>query len=85
MRTTKELLQILLNNERLFTRGLCKLTLDLLVREVITENEYQYIKEYLYSSNVITLRKLFGRSYFWKNGEWKPREKWLKSKIKKLK
>ena len=85
MRTTKELLQILLNNKCYFENGLCVLAFNLWYNKIISKKEYLYIKEYLYSSNVITLRKLFGCSYFWIKGEWKPREKWLKSKIKKLK
>lgn len=85
MRTTKELLQILLNNKCYFENGLCVLAYNLWYNKIISKKEYLYIKEYLYSSNVITLRKLFGYSHFWKCGEWEPREKWLKSKIKKLK
>lgn len=85
MRTTKELLQILLNNKCYFENGLCVLAFNLWYNKIISKKEYLYIKEYLNSSNVITLRKLFGSPYFWIKGEWKPREKWLKSKIKKLK
>ena len=85
MRTTKELLQLLLDNKYYFCDGLCGLAVYLYYNKIISKKEYLYIKKYLHSLNVITLRKLFGCSYFWIEGEWEPREKWLKSKIKKLK
>lgn len=45
MRTTKELLQILLNNKCYFENGLCVLAFNLWYNKIISEKEYLYIKK----------------------------------------
>lgn len=91
-----ELLKILLENIHLISayiwlypigynrlypiRGLCRLSKNLFVTDVITEEEYRTIWKYL-DENLPTKQK---NGYCWRMGSKAPRKKWLENQIKLL-
>lgn len=82
-----ELLKILLENIHLISaywlypiRGLCRLSENLFVTDVITEEEYRTILKYL-DENLPTKQK---NGYCWRMGSKLPRKKWLENQIKLL-
>lgn len=79
MRTTKELLQIMLDNIDEMVFGLCGLVSLLRTRGIITLHEYFRLKHYLEDNRP---PELYGSAYWWKIGVKKPRIKWLKKQIK---
>ncbi len=89
MRTIKELLTIVLKNKKLFEdAGLCWLIHQLQLEDTINDDEYTLLNDYIHE-------QLKGHKEYWyvedqsepfyfPIGKWPPRERWLKSKIKKL-
>ena len=90
-----ELLKILLENIHLISAcsgvrkdgiwlcpvgGLCGLSENLFVTDVITEEEYRTILKYL-DENLPTKQK---NGYCWRMGSKLPRKKWLENQIKLL-
>jgi len=93
MRSTKELLQILLDHieELLYlggNLGLCDLTGALGSRNIISTEESFHLWGYIQTHRPINLHYIMSAfhddQYFWKAGRIKPRIKWLKQQIKKL-
>lgn len=89
MRSIKELLQLMLDNEHMFKTGLCMWAMDLDESNLITDDEYYLLGNYIRNNRPIigwiryyTL-SVFFRDYYWKYGNIKPRIKWLKKHIKK--
>jgi hypothetical protein len=89
-RTIKELLQLMLDNQNLFERGLCHWN-DILYRKcLITKKErtklYVYIQDNR-PSMVSSIEAFISRDseYYWKFGNIKPRIEWIKKHIKKNK
>jgi hypothetical protein len=78
MRTTKELLQIMLNNQNLFDGGLCRWAFNLWENRNINYNELNQLNNYI--STHPTLRGI-NRAYYWECGKIKPRIEWLKNHI----
>ena len=89
MRTTKELLQVMLENIDRLDMGLCKLSSVLYYDlKLIDEAEFEIIDSYLIGN--LPERKETGfipriAIYSWPKGEKEPRIKWLKEQIEKLK
>ncbi len=89
MRTEKELLQLMLERQDQFAKGLC-LWVGLLCRaNIITYVEYSLLKEYIdnnrpskYSS--LSAFKNRRGAYYWNKGDIKPRIKWINKQIEKL-
>ena len=83
-RSTLELLKIVLDNvntvESSWIGGLCMLSENLFVTDVITEEEYRTILKYL-DENLPTKQK---NGYCWRMGSKLPRKKWLENQIKLL-
>ena len=86
-RTIKELLQVLLDNEKYFKHGLCGMRMDMRVYGVIDSSESNVLKDFLienlpcekyYSPKYIAL------AYSFPYGEWQPRKQWLEQEINKL-
>jgi len=93
-RTIKELLQVMLDNKQLFSRGLCEWNNKLWEQSFITINEYyllnQYIKDNKPSINEWSISMLLyspGKFsiFYWKCGALYPRVQWLKKHIRKNK
>lgn len=93
MRTKQELLQVYLDNEKLFVTGLCYWTQGLHYRELITEEEASYINTLISKKKPIRTRlqeRLHflpykyrkNTLYYWKIGEIEPRIKFLKRFLK---
>ena len=91
MRSTKELLEIMLQHKHLFYKGLCFWGERLELNSIITKKEgellYEYIKcnrpDYFSWTNFIKGYKSEG--YFFPRGNIKPRIHWIKRHVKKLK
>lgn len=77
MRTTKELLEVMLENIDKLKEGLCLLSLDLRCADLITRDEDMIIMLYL-ENNIKSSR------FAWPVGEKEPRIKWLKEQIEKI-
>lgn len=92
MRTIKEVLQVMLDNKHLFVSGLCNWATLLKIKDVITIEEYQLLKNYIENNrpdyfswtNFVSDYKQEGRGFFFPVGKIKPRIYWIKRHIKKL-
>jgi len=90
MRTTREILEIVLENEFGFRMGLCGWVLNLGGLGVISHSECVKVSRYIndhrpFNTRTIIPFSLIGSAYYWKPGKLEPRVKWLKRHIKKLK
>lgn len=91
MRTIKELLQVMLDNQQYFEDGLCSWVTDLYWEskfKLITHNEVAKIKAYITENrpskfSSISAFKNRHREYYWEVGNINPRIEWLKKHIKK--
>ena len=89
MRSVKELLEVMLERQDQFAKGLC-LWIDLLNWSgVITYDEYHALLNHIddnrpskYSS--LSAYKNRNKNYYWNKGEIAPRIKWIKKQIEKL-
>lgn len=88
-RSIKELLEIMLNNQKYFTYGLCQWIQKLSQIGIITFAEREILQDFIknnkpsiFSSWSVLFNLKCG--YFWKYGKIKPRIKWIKKHIKKL-
>jgi hypothetical protein len=82
----KKLLQLMLDNQDLFTSGLCNWVTNLRMKNIICENEYNIILDYI-NKNAPFLHRLNifkTEPFYWKEGDIAPRIKWLKKHIAKL-
>lgn len=91
MRTTKELLQLMLDNEQLFFTGMCDWICDLEESEIITYREFSHLRCYIGANEPVNnwlyrLFKIFCYTYgFWFPEGWLwPRRRWIKQHIKLL-
>lgn len=88
-RTTKELLQLMLEHQDLFRLGLCRWKISLRECKIITQEESLKLATYIdknrpskYSS-IDAFRKRHS-GFYWEPMEIKPRIKWLKKHIARL-
>lgn len=93
MRTLKELFIVLRDSKDIFVdsevRGLCGFLHVLRSSEIITNDEYWMLDEYItthrprwYSRHYSRASK--GSGYYWPKNHWPPRAKWINSQIRKL-
>jgi hypothetical protein len=87
-RSIKELLEITLENQQYFTKGLCQWVKLLHIVQLINIEEHTMLANYIddntpsvYSS--IDRFKHRNSDYWWKSGDIKPRIKWIKKHIKR--
>ena len=80
MRTTKELLELMLEHQGLFYAGLCRWALYLHRNYLITEVEYLLLNQYIKENKPENA----GRTYYWENGKIAPRIEWINQQIEKL-
>ncbi len=94
MRSIKELLELMLDNKDFFRSGLCQWNNSLYARDIITLDERKILSNYIVSNrppfydsvNMFyhTIRRHDPTGYYyWKDGEIKPRIKWIKKHIAK--
>lgn len=89
MRTTKQLLELMLQNKNLFLNGLCCWAVNLHASCIISNIEYDKLRMYIernrpskYSSVDAYIHS--NSVYYWKMNKIEPRIKWIKKQIKKL-
>ena len=90
MRTTKELLEVMLEHKNLFENtGLCGLAGRLEFRDIINHQEWRRLRDYIkhnrpskYSS--LECFKQRHSAFYWRMGNLAPRVEWIKKHIKKL-
>lgn len=89
-RSIKELLELMLDYEDLFTSGLCGWSMNLCVEELITTSESTILLEYIkinrpvvkwYELSEFYIISKAHSPYFWKEGLLPPRIKWIKRHI----
>jgi hypothetical protein len=85
MRTTKELLEVTLENIDKLETGLCKLVYDLADEHKITKDEYLWLRIYINNNPPRNLQNILNMwdDYYWRLGKVEPRIKWLKKHIEK--
>lgn len=79
-RSTKELFEIMLENQHLYDRGICMWLIKVWASECITCREYGHLRDYLYYN--LPVRNIFG--FCWEVNKIEPRIEWIKSQIEKL-
>ena len=84
MKSNKEILELMLENQHLFREGLCQWAFDTCVRNGLNAEAYNNIDWYIYKNRPINLRTLFNTTYYWDPRNKSPRIKWIKKHIKKL-
>jgi hypothetical protein len=91
MRSIKELLELMLKHKDLFKTGLCFWALRLCAQDIISENEYKSLDEYIknnrpdYFSWTNFVESYDDRGgYYFPSRVIKPRIYWIKTHIKKL-
>lgn len=82
MRTIRELLKIMLDNQELFQTGLCGWCHKLYFKDIITKDEYYIIRNYIYKYPTKRYKTAANSSYYWEIGDIDSRIKWLKKHIK---
>lgn len=94
MRTLKELFNVMLIHQPLFTdtccSGLCSYLYRLAKKEVFSSEEYWLLCDYVDENRPSWYSRHYSYKqrhslYYWPEYEWYPREKWIKSQIQKLK
>jgi hypothetical protein len=86
MRTTKELLTIMLENiDKVKVRGLCGVVANLTMIGIITNGEHEILMDYIVNHRPINLHYMVNNVFYWKPGKKKPRVRWLKRHINKQK
>jgi hypothetical protein len=78
MRTTKELLEIMLKNMSMFKNGLCGLVWALYRENIISAHEYYTLKDVISKGRP---KRTFDDEWYWKPGNKKPRVNWINKQI----
>lgn len=86
MRSIKELLQLMLDNQESFDKGLCHWVKYMYIDGLISNKEFMLLSSYI-DINPPFIYKIYRRhrGYYWKPGNIKPRIDWIKKHIKKNK
>lgn len=84
-RSTKELLQVILDNFYLFGKeknccGLCELRLNIYYKNIINNDENVLIKKYM---SINKPKKTYNNIFWFEPYESEPRKQWLIEEIKK--
>lgn len=82
-RSIKELLQVLLDNEKYFKHGLCGMRMDMRVYGVIDLSESNVLNDFLIE-NLPAPNYGNYYKYSFPYGQWPPRKEWLEQEINKL-
>ena len=87
MKTIKELLELMLENQQYFKKGLCVWVEKMYLEDIFTPFEYRKLQNYIDSNKPTFFESPFYSfggfgSYYWKKGNIKPRLKWIKKYIK---
>jgi hypothetical protein len=77
----EKVLKLLLDNQDLFSTGICDWVISLGKNNIITEDESIFIFVYL-KNNIPNSRNLFS-GFWWNMGEIEPRIEWIQAQLKK--
>jgi len=88
MRTIKELLELMLEHQDLFHKGLCNWVYQLNYKKLITNKEYLELRLYIQRNRPFVFSskealRNYGTDYFWDWNHLEPRLKWINKHIKK--
>jgi hypothetical protein len=83
-RTIKELLQLMLEHQELFRKGLCNWKAVLFHKNIITINESISLAMFIDDNRPKNFYWLIKDNYHWKPDNIKPRIKWIKKHIARL-
>ena len=83
-RSTKELLELLLQRQDLFVKGLCSWVILMHIDNQISFSEQCRLQNYIEKHPPLIYKLNIRAGYYWKVGEIKPRIKWINKHIKKL-
>ena len=88
-RSVKELLEVMLNNKKLFAGGLCSWVWFLYYYDVINLEEYMRLDVYIQENrpSIFSSKDAFKHMtslFYWKKGNIEPRIEWINKHIKKL-
>ena len=81
MRTTKQLLELLLERQELFHGGLCSWALYLYDDDLILTDEYLLLKKHIKENKPAEICNGF---YYWDFGKITPRIEWIEQQMLKL-
>jgi hypothetical protein len=86
-RSIKELLEFMLKNQRLFSRGLCYWCNQMYDYGLLKTQEYLKLRMYIDENRPSPFSSFnaliyFNNNYYWRSGKIKPRIKWIKKHIK---
>jgi hypothetical protein len=88
-RNIKELLEVMLNNQHLFSSGLCQWVVSCHLYDQISEGEWRTLDTYIQKNKprgaINKFLISFRGGFYWKKGNIKPRIKWIKKHLKNLK
>jgi hypothetical protein len=84
-RSIKELLRLMLDNQNMFSQGLCYCAANLLMFGKISKEEYYLLSNYIRKNAPFSHKiNIFKTSpFYWEKEAIAPRIKWLKYHIKK--
>ena len=90
MRSLKQLFQVMLEHQNLFQSGMCQWIFWLHCKNIISTEERNILVIYIKNHRPITLFYLLSpfhdyHDYYWQPKNIKPRVRWIKKQIKKLK
>ena len=77
----KKVLILLLDNQYLFSTGICDWVESLEKNNLITETELLWMDDYL--KNNIPEPRLFIQGFWWKMGKIEPRIEWIQAQLNK--
>ena len=80
-RTIKELLQLMLDNQELFTTSLCTWKARLYLNDIITTDESISLAIFIDEHRPWVKIFQMNSGYYWSKGKIKPRIKWIKKYI----
>lgn len=82
MRTTKELLKLILENQDLFVTGICQWIVSMCENKIITLKESVHMVNYVLLNSPVP--KKWEQYHFWPEGQIEPRIAWINDQIKRL-
>lgn len=95
MKTIKELLQIVLDDgNKNFIRGdpyyphgyygLCGFVRILNEKKIINDKDHEILQDFIENNDPRDTITRMQKGFFWPAGQWSPRKRWIKNKIKEL-
>ena len=84
MKSNKEILELMLENQHLFRRGLCAWSSEMYYKDIIDNDERYSVRRYIKDNPPRNLYHMINGAFYWRPDRISPRIKWIKKHIKKL-